>query len=151
MGKYIDTAVRKDQYSCARICVEVDLEIGLHEAINLNVADWSHTQELDYEQIPFKCRFCHGYGHFARNCKKKAENEKNQWIQIQKSGPPNQKNGKDGKVKNGVQVDGNAHKSNKFDALAKDSAILEESEMHESVILEEGEIHDAEEKILEDE
>ena len=119
------------------------------EAINLTAADWSHTQELDYEQIPFKCHFCHGYGHFAQNCKKKAENEqeneKNQWIQIHKSGLPNQKNGKDGKVKNEVQVDGNAHKSNKFDALAKDSAILEESEMHESAILEEGEMQDIEE------
>ena len=71
MGKFIDREVRKDQYSCARICVEVDLEIGLPEVINLTVADLSHTQELDYEQIPFKCHFCHGYGHFAQNCKKK--------------------------------------------------------------------------------
>ena len=65
LGKYIDRAVRKDHYSCTRICVKVDLEIGLPKAINLTVADWSHTQELDYEQIPFKCCFCHGYGHFT--------------------------------------------------------------------------------------
>ena len=76
LGKYIDRAKRKDLFSCARICVEVDLETGLPEAINLTVAVWSHTQELDYEQIPFKCRFCHGYGHFARNCKKKGDEEK---------------------------------------------------------------------------
>jgi hypothetical protein len=25
---------------------------------------------LDYEQFPFKCKLCHEYGHFARNCKK---------------------------------------------------------------------------------
>jgi hypothetical protein len=31
--KYIDQEKRKDQYSCARICVEVDLEVGLPEAI----------------------------------------------------------------------------------------------------------------------
>ena len=55
------------------ICVEVDLETGLPEAINLTVADWSHIQELDYEQLPFKCRHCHGYGHFSSNCKKKVE------------------------------------------------------------------------------
>ena len=70
LGRYIDRAERKDQFSCARICVEVDLEIGLPEAIQLTIADWSYTQELDYDQIPFKCRFCHGYAHFARNCKK---------------------------------------------------------------------------------
>jgi hypothetical protein len=42
LGRYIDQAVRKDQYSCARICVEVDLEVGLPEAINLTVVDWTH-------------------------------------------------------------------------------------------------------------
>ena len=72
-GKYIDRVERKDQYSCARICVEVDLETGVPEAIKLNVAGWSHIQELDYEQIPFKCHHFHGYGHFAQNCKKKTE------------------------------------------------------------------------------
>ena len=35
LGKYIDMASTKDQYACARICVEVDLEVGLPEAINL--------------------------------------------------------------------------------------------------------------------
>jgi hypothetical protein len=91
LGRYIDQAVRKDQYSCARICVEVDLEVGLPEAIKLTAADWTHIQELDYEQLPFKCRHCHGYGHFARHCKKKnaeeSENEKaNQWTAVQKTG-----------------------------------------------------------------
>ena len=89
LGKYIDRAELKDQYSCARICLEVDLEIGLPEEIKLNVAEWSYVQELNYEQIPFKCRHCHGYGHFAHNCKEKTEvqmeNEKaKQWTQVQK-------------------------------------------------------------------
>jgi hypothetical protein len=35
LGKYIGRAERKDQYSCARICMEVDLEIGLPEANNV--------------------------------------------------------------------------------------------------------------------
>ena len=42
LGKYIDKADQKDQFSYARICVEVDLEIGLPEVINLTVAEWSH-------------------------------------------------------------------------------------------------------------
>lgn len=91
LGKYIDQAARKDQYSCARICAEVDLEEGLPEAIKLTVAGWSHIQELDYEQIPFKCRHCHGYGHFAKHCKKKSEDQSHppkgdQWTTIQKTG-----------------------------------------------------------------
>ena len=90
LGKYIDQAVRKDQYSCARICVEVDLEEGLPEAIKLTVAGWTHVQELDYEQLPFKCRHCHGHGHFAKHCKKKAEEQADkqngeQWTLVQKN------------------------------------------------------------------
>ena len=131
----------------------------MSEEINLTVAEWSHIQELDYEQIPFKCRFCHGYGHFARNCKKKTENdlenEKPWQIQIQKSGLPNQdnrKNGKYGKVKNGVQVDGKSPNvqvaknpnisSNKFVVLSSNE---------ESANLEEGELQHAEEQNYEDE
>jgi hypothetical protein len=50
------------------------LEVGLPESIQLKVTDWSHIQELDYEQLPFKCKYCHGYRHFAQ-CKKKAEED----------------------------------------------------------------------------
>eukprot|EP00253_Pinus_taeda_P013975 PITA_13975 len=58
LGKFIDRANSKDQYDCARICVEVDLEEGLPEAIKLKVGSWTHVQKLDYEQLPFKCRKC---------------------------------------------------------------------------------------------
>ena len=89
LQKYIDRDDCRDQYTCARICVEVDLEVGLHEAINLTIADWSYVQELYYEQLPFKCIFCHGYGHFARTRKKKIEEEVDkekgdQWTKVQK-------------------------------------------------------------------
>ena len=85
--KYIEGEERKDQYSCEIICVEVDLEIGLPEAINIAVANWSYFQELYYEQILFKCRICYGYGHFSRNCKKKSEEDierekVDQWTQV---------------------------------------------------------------------
>ena len=73
LGKYIDMASPKDQYACACICVEVDLEVGLPEAIKLTVGNWSHFQKLDYEQFPFKCRGCQEYRHFIRNCPKKPE------------------------------------------------------------------------------
>ena len=55
LGEYVDRDERREQYSCARICVEVDLEIGPPKVIKLTIAGWSHIQELDYEQLPFKC------------------------------------------------------------------------------------------------
>ena len=75
LGKYIDRVERREQYSCARICVEVGLEVALPKVIKLSIADWLHVQELDYEKLPFKCRHCHGYGNFARSCKHKDEEE----------------------------------------------------------------------------
>jgi hypothetical protein len=71
-----------------RICVEVDLEAGLPEAVKLKVGAWQHYQKLDYEQLPFKCRSCHEYGHFQRNCPKAQSADKTDgegWQQPKKS------------------------------------------------------------------
>lgn len=69
LGKFINRAEPKSiMYSCARICVEVDVGKGISEAIKLNLDDWTHIQKLDYEQLPFKCKSCHKYGNFAKNC-----------------------------------------------------------------------------------
>jgi hypothetical protein len=46
--------------------VEVDLEKGLSEAIQLTLDKWSYVQQVDYEKIPFKCKACHEYGHFTK-------------------------------------------------------------------------------------
>ena len=73
------------------------------------MVDWSHIQELDYEQLPFKCCHYHGYGHFARNCKKKAKDilvlEKyEKWTLIQKAGPSKQGNNSKGREPIGNKV-----------------------------------------------
>ena len=75
----------------------MDLEVGIPEAINLTVANWSYVQELDREQLLFKCRFCHGYGPFARTCKKNIEEEVDkekgdQWTKVQKPNSAKQGN-----------------------------------------------------------
>ena len=49
LGRYIDKENPKENYSCARICVEFDLEAGLPEAIKLTIGDWNHFQNLDCE------------------------------------------------------------------------------------------------------
>ena len=33
----------------------------------MNLDNWSYIKQVDYEKIPFKCKACHGYGHFAKN------------------------------------------------------------------------------------
>ena len=72
LGKYVDKSEPKaPMFSYARICVEVDLEKGLPKAIMLSIDGWNHLQTVDYEQIPFKCKFCHEYDHFAKSCPKK--------------------------------------------------------------------------------
>ena len=76
LGKFIDWGNNKDQYDYARICIEVDLEVGHLEAIKINVGSWTHVRKLDYEQLPFKCQKCHVYGHFSRGCPSNGEVEK---------------------------------------------------------------------------
>jgi hypothetical protein len=85
LGHYLDRAEPKGNlYSCARICVEVDLEKGLPEALQINLDQWSHHQVLDYEQIPFKCMVCHAHGHFAKNCPKIQEEQPPSKLQSRK-------------------------------------------------------------------
>jgi hypothetical protein len=74
LGHFLDSVEPKgDQFICACICVEVNLEKGLPEAIKLSPGEWCHIQELEYEKIPFKCLWCHAYGHFAKSCPKASE------------------------------------------------------------------------------
>jgi hypothetical protein len=74
VGHYIThTEPKGNIFTCARICVEMDFEKGLSEAIQLNLEGWSHLQALDYEQVPFKCNSFHEYGHFAKSCPKAQE------------------------------------------------------------------------------
>ena len=48
LGKYIDKAKpRGPLFSCARICIEVDLEKGLLEAVNIEMDGWEHYKNVD--------------------------------------------------------------------------------------------------------
>ena len=48
----------------------MDLYRELPEAISLNWEDEESIQPIDYEQLPFRCRHYHEYGHLGRNCPK---------------------------------------------------------------------------------
>ena len=88
IGKFVDKADNKTNYNCTRICVEVDLEAGLPEAVKLTVGTWTHYQKVDYEHLPFKCRSCQEHRHFQRNCPKNQTPEKEEaegWKKVKKS------------------------------------------------------------------
>jgi hypothetical protein len=85
LGKYVKTseATLKGRYtSYARICIEMDVSGALPEAISLEFRDEEWIQNIDYEQIPFRCRRCHEHGHLIRECplnkKQEAKNPKPQ-------------------------------------------------------------------------
>ena len=80
--KYVDKSeLKTPMLSCTRICVEVDLDKGLPESINLSIDGWYHLQTVDYEKIPFKWKYCHEYGHFAKTCLKKPEKVMQEGVQ----------------------------------------------------------------------
>ena len=82
LGIYIDRSKPKTpMFSYAHIYVEVNLENGLLNTIVLDMEDWKHSNKIDYDRHPFKCKMCHEYGYFAKNCSKELEHtrENKEW------------------------------------------------------------------------
>jgi len=55
---------------CDQIYLGVDIEKGFPKDIQLTLDNWSYVQNVDYEKLSFKCKACHEYGHFEKNCSK---------------------------------------------------------------------------------
>ena len=51
-----------------KFLVNLDLREGLVKCIILHKGNFSFTQQLDYQGIPFKCNQCHSYGHVVVDC-----------------------------------------------------------------------------------
>jgi len=64
-NSYLETRQRK----MARILVNINVREGLGDEVDLVLGPFHHTQRLDYENIPFRCRRCHEYGHLVADCK----------------------------------------------------------------------------------
>ncbi|XP_057831869.1 uncharacterized protein LOC131042571 [Cryptomeria japonica] len=62
--------MEKKVITYARVCVEIDLNKPLPDSIEIRLGSSSWIQQLDYETLPFRCRFCHEYGHLQRVCPK---------------------------------------------------------------------------------
>ena len=61
---FVETKEKK----VARILVNINLREGLAESINLDWGPVIIPQILDYENVPFRCRRCHVYGHMVSEC-----------------------------------------------------------------------------------
>lgn len=57
-------------YTFACICVEVDLNKGLPDQIQLNYKQKCWTQILDYEYTAFRCKICRQIGMFKTHAQK---------------------------------------------------------------------------------
>jgi hypothetical protein len=76
LRKYIDRVEPQEGLqSCVILCIEVDLEKGLPEEIQLNLDRWYYIQQVDYKQIPFKYKTYHEYVHFAKSCPQSKDTE----------------------------------------------------------------------------
>jgi len=53
----------------ARVLVSINIREGLAESIKLKWGPEVIVQLLDYENVPFRCRRCHAYGHPIAECK----------------------------------------------------------------------------------
>lgn len=49
--------------------MNVNIRDGLAEDLQLIWGPFVYKQVLDYENVPFRCRRCHAYGHPASECK----------------------------------------------------------------------------------
>jgi hypothetical protein len=52
----------------AWVLVEIDLESGLLDSIDVNIGDLSFRQPLDFWREPFRCHLCWQIGHLRNSC-----------------------------------------------------------------------------------
>jgi len=71
LGIYLDHDIFYIESGClaiTRILVHLDTREGLVESYQLQLGDINQWQILDYEGIPFRCRWCHEVGHLYKDC-----------------------------------------------------------------------------------
>lgn len=57
---------RYTYFAC--ICVYMNLNQALPDAVSISHYDIEWVQTIDYEHVPFRCRRCHALGHLFRDC-----------------------------------------------------------------------------------
>ena len=71
LGEFIKVAEQtkiRGYTSYARICVYMNLNKALPNAVSLLHDDYKWVQLIDYEHVPFRCGRCHALGHLFSDC-----------------------------------------------------------------------------------
>jgi hypothetical protein len=124
LGKFVkasDATLKGKYTSFARIYIEMDVSGALPEAICLEFRDEEWIQNIDYEQIMFRCRRCHEHENIFRECplNKKTEQAKTKQPQDEEDFlRPNYK-GKENRRQSKPSTFGNPQSRNKFEGLAE--------------------------------
>ncbi|KAH9296470.1 hypothetical protein KI387_040058, partial [Taxus chinensis] len=62
-----ESSMRMEQMVYAQMCVYMDMNQPLPAKILLEVGE-EKWEQIDYENIPFRCCLCHEYGHLVKDC-----------------------------------------------------------------------------------
>ena len=116
----------------ARICVLMDFDKPLPKKITLQFGEDTWEQVVDYENIPFRCRICHEYGHLASACPNKIPEQKKEDVNSTGFQLPKKKNTQ----KKPVMKDQSKSSANMFEILSTNDVPSEEEEIVETEILE---------------
>ncbi|KAH9294216.1 hypothetical protein KI387_040577, partial [Taxus chinensis] len=135
IGKYIravDSSIKMEQMVYARMCVYMDINQPLPAKIMLEIGEDKWEQQIDYENIPFRCRFCYKYGHLVKDCPQRMKEQN----QEQPSSddfivPPKRKTVKEKNTGKTQQ-----HSTNRFAALQSDETKVDMEEEQETQVLE---------------
>jgi len=77
LGKFYCCSPKSTNFyktSYPRICVEMDFIKGFPTEINLKALDCMWVQNLDYENVSFRCRACYETRHVIKNFPKHLQN-----------------------------------------------------------------------------
>jgi hypothetical protein len=73
LGRFLrvdSTSLEASDRRMAKIYVEIDIQAGLPEVLEIDWRNQLFSQRLDYLGIPFRCSFCRRTGHLRRDCSK---------------------------------------------------------------------------------
>lgn len=103
LGIYLDADMSfqvTEMRTFAYILVKLDLREGFSHLI-LNFRGSKFNQQVDYEDLPFRCRLCHSLGHFVRDDPLATKGYRRSISQVDSRGKQNQ-----GFIQNVVSMEG---------------------------------------------
>ncbi|KAH9298810.1 hypothetical protein KI387_030492, partial [Taxus chinensis] len=135
IGKFVRAAnstMRMEQMVYAWMCVYVDMNQPLPANILLEIGEERWEQQIDYENIPFRCHLCHEYGHLVKDCPLRIKDPINETLNSDEFVTPPKR--KITKEKNAGKVQNN--NTNRFASLQTEEAEEDMDVIQETQVLE---------------